>query len=47
MGPLKADRGGRGRCSSSKLYLVYLWGNNDLEFSQKVNAQYETGHSGL
>jgi hypothetical protein len=38
VGPLKVNRGGRGRCSASKLYLVYLLGNNDLEFSQKVNA---------
>jgi hypothetical protein len=27
--------------------LVDFWGNNDLEFSQKVNAQNGTGHSGL
>jgi hypothetical protein len=37
-GPLKANRGRRGRCSASKLYLVDLWGNNDLVFSPKVNV---------
>jgi hypothetical protein len=27
--------------------LAGVWGNSDLEFSQKVNAQNGTGHSGL
>jgi hypothetical protein len=27
--------------------LVDFWGNSDLEFSQKVDVQNETGHSGL
>jgi hypothetical protein len=27
--------------------LVDFWNNNDLEFSQKVNAQNGTSHSGL
>ncbi len=40
-------RGGRGRCSASKLYLVDVWGNSDFEFSQEVNAQNGTSHSGL
>jgi hypothetical protein len=29
------------------LYLVDFWNNSDLEFSQKVNAQNGTSHSGL
>ncbi len=34
-------------CSASKLYLVDVWGSSDLEFSQEVNAQDRTSHSGL
>jgi hypothetical protein len=40
-------RGGRGRCSASKLYLLDLWNNSDFEISQKVNAQNGISHSGL
>jgi hypothetical protein len=40
-------RGRRGRCSASKLYLVDLWNNSDLELSQKVNAQNRTSYSSL
>ncbi len=46
-GRYKQVRGGRGRCSASKLYLVDVWGNSDFEFSQEVNAQNGTSHSGL
>jgi hypothetical protein len=27
--------------------LIDFWGNSDFEFSQKINAQNGTGHSGL
>ncbi len=46
-GRCKQVRGGRGRCSASKLYLVDVLGNSDLGFSQEVNAQNGTSHSGL
>jgi hypothetical protein len=46
-GRCRQVRGGRGHCSASKLYLVDVWGNSDLEFSQEVNAQNGTSHSGL
>jgi hypothetical protein len=31
----------------SKLYLVTIWNKINFEFSQKVNAQNGTSHSGL